>query len=202
MTLLLAMFPIYVMGNLHCLGMCGPIALMIGSSPYRGYYLLGRLISFTLAGTLAGMFGYVVATLLQPYHLAYLFSLSIGISMLLIGISILMGKSIGFPLFAYYEKKMSVLLLKKGPWALFLFGFCTIALPCGQTLLVFSACALSGSASTGTLNGMAFALLTTPSLLLAMQAKRFVAKAHGLYRPVVGGLAILVGLGAIYRGIL
>lgn len=202
MTLLFAMLPIYVMGNLHCLGMCGPLAMIIGASPYWGYYLLGRMVSFTMAGTLAGMFGYVIATLLKPYHLAPVFSLAIGGSMLGIGIFTLMGKSFAWPLLASYEKRMSSLLLKKGPWTLFLFGFFTVALPCGQTLLVFSACALSGSAATGTINGMAFALLTTPSLFLAMQAKRFVASAHRFYRPVVGVLAILVGLGAIYRGFL
>jgi sulfite exporter TauE/SafE len=202
MTLLIAMFPIYLMGNLHCLGMCGPLAMMIGNSPYRGYYLMGRMLSFTMAGALAGMFGYVIASLLQPYHLSYLFSLGLGISMLLIGAFILLGKSPGIPLLSRYEKKMSALLFHQGPWALFLFGFFTIALPCGQTLLVFSACALSGSAAAGTVNGLAFALLTTPSLLLAMHAKKFVNKAHKFYRPVVGVLAILVGIGAIYRGVL
>lgn len=195
------MLPVYIMGNLHCLGMCGPIAALIAASPYRAYYLLGRLISFTLAGSLAGAFGYVIAALLEPYHLAALFTVGIGISMVVIGVLLLLGKSVSWKGFALYEQKMGALLMKKGPMALFSFGFLTIALPCGQTLLVYSACALSGSMATGTLNGMAFALLTTPSLLLAMQARRFVQAAHAWYRPIVGGSALLVGFGAIYRGL-
>ena len=30
MTLFLAMLPIYLFGNIHCFGMCGPLAMMIG----------------------------------------------------------------------------------------------------------------------------------------------------------------------------
>jgi sulfite exporter TauE/SafE len=201
-TLLIAMLPVYLMGNLHCLGMCGPVAMLIGTSPYRGYYLLGRLISFTLAGTLAGAFGYVLASLLQPYHLSALISIGFGLSMVVIGVALFMGKNLILPGMQAVESKMGALLQQKGPLALFAFGFLTIALPCGQTLLVYSACALSGSIEVGTINGLAFALLTTPALVLAMQARRFVQSANRFYRPVVGGLALLVGTGAIVRGLI
>lgn len=195
------MLPVYIVGNLHCLGMCGPIAALIAASPFRGYYLLGRLSSFTLAGTLAGAFGYVVQAVLEPYRLTSLFSIVLGGAMVVSGTFILMGKSFGLKQFKYYEEKMAVLLMKKGPFALFAFGFLTIALPCGQTVLVYSACALSGSAIIGTLNGMAFALITTPSLLLAMQARHFVKAAHHLYRPVMGLSGVIVGGVAVYRGL-
>lgn len=202
MTLLVAMLPVYIMGNLHCLGMCGPVAMLIAASPYRGYYLLGRLFSFTLAGTLAGAFGYVLASLLQPYHLSALISIGFGLSMALIGVAILFGKSLILPGMHSIERKMGGLLHQKGAFSLFAFGFLTIALPCGQTLLVYSACALSGSIETGTINGLAFAVLTTPALILAMQARRFVKSADRFYRPIVGGLALFVGTGAIVRGLI
>lgn len=201
MNLLFAMLPIYVLGNLHCLGMCGPIAMLLGTSHYRAFYLLGRLISFTLAGTLAGLFGQVIGALLAAYHLSGWFSVVFGGVMAAGGISILLGWEL--PLlrrFAPMHDYLNRLLFTGEPWPLFLVGFFTIFLPCGQTLIVYSACALSGSAFVGTLNGLAFGLLTTPSLFLAMQAKRWMQGVKGWYQPLVGGMAVGIGVITVLRG--
>lgn len=200
MSLLFAMLPIYILGNLHCLGMCGPIAMLLGSSPYRIFYLLGRLISFTLAGTIAGLFGQVIGALLVTGW----FSVVFGSIMAAGGVSILLG--IELPLlrkFAPLHDYLNRLLFTGEPWPLFLVGFFTIFLPCGQTLIVYSACALSGSAFVGTINGFVFGLLTTPSLLLAMQAKRWMKGMKGMkgwYSPLVGGMAVCIGVITVLRG--
>ncbi len=206
MQLLAAMFPIYLLGNFHCIGMCGPIAMLLGRSPYRGFYLLGRLVSFTFAGFLAGAFGEVLAISLNAYHLAGLLSIVIGLVMALSGVFLL--GSIKTPFLWKIEKlahpfreKMNQLLFSQEPMPLFLVGFFTIALPCGQTLLVYSACALSGSAWIGTLNGFAFGLLTTPSLYLAMRGSGMLARIKKYYRPIVGGMSIAIGSVAILRGL-
>jgi sulfite exporter TauE/SafE len=60
MTLLLAMLPYYLLGNLHCLGMCGPLTMMLGAHRFRYFYFAGRLFSFTLAGGIAGELGAVL----------------------------------------------------------------------------------------------------------------------------------------------
>jgi hypothetical protein len=206
MHLLAAMLPIYILGNFHCIGMCGPIAMLLGRSPYRGFYLLGRLVSFTLAGFLAGAFGEVIAISLNAYNLAGMLSVIIGFVMALSGIFLL--GSIKTPYLGRIEKfaapfreKMNQLLFSKEPMPLFLVGFFTIALPCGQTLLVYSACALSGSAWIGTLNGFAFGLLTTPSLYLAMRGSSLFARIKKYYRPIVGSLSVAIGTVAILRGL-
>lgn len=206
MHLFVAMFPIYVLGNFHCIGMCGPIAMLLGRSPYFGFYLLGRLVSFTLAGFLAGAFGEVIAISLSAYHLAGLLSIVIGLVMAISGVFLLGGLKTPFlwkieKWIAPIREKMNQLLFSKEPMPLFLVGFFTIALPCGQTLLVYSACALSGSAWIGTLNGFAFGLLTTPSLYLAMRGSSLLARIKKYYRPVVGSLSIAIGAVAILRGL-
>lgn len=201
MSLLFAMLPIYVLGNLHCLGMCGPIAMLLGASPYRGFYLLGRLISFTLAGTIAGLFGEVIGAWLASHHLSGWFSVIFGGVMAGGGLSVLLG--IELPLlrkFAPLHDYLTKLLFTQEPWPLFLVGFFTIFLPCGQTLIVYSASALSGSALVGTVNGLAFGLLTTPSLFLAMQAKRWMNGMKGWYNPLVGGMAVCIGIVTVLRG--
>lgn len=206
MHLLAAMFPIYVLGNFHCIGMCGPIAMLLGRSPYRIFYLIGRLVSFTLAGFLAGAFGEVLAISLNAYNLAGSLSVVIGIVMAVYGAFLLLSLKTPFlwkieKWIAPFREKMNQLLFSKEPMPLFLVGFLTIALPCGQTLLVYSACALSGSAWIGTLNGFAFGLLTTPSLYLAMRGSSFLTRIKKYYKPIVGSMSVAIGAIAILRGL-
>lgn len=202
MALLAAMLPIYLMGNLHCLGMCGPIAMLLSRAPFRVFYLLGRLVSFTLAGFLAGAFGEVLAISLHQAHLSGLLSLVFGGLIFIFGCMILcnVSQSLALPL-GRFRDQLNQWLFSQEPWPLFLVGILTVALPCGQTLLVFSACALSGSAETGLLNGFAFGLLTTPSLYIAMRGAGWFMYLKRFYRPVVGGLSLLIGLVAILRAL-
>jgi sulfite exporter TauE/SafE len=201
MELLIAMLPIYIMGNVHCLGMCGPIAMWIGSSRFRLFYLLGRLIAFTFAGTIAGGLGEVIGAFLSAYHLSGFFSLILGVCMIGIGILTALGHAIPFPRHFNIQGALQRWLLIDEPWPLFLLGAMTIALPCGQTLLVYSACALSGSMAEGTCNGFVFGLLTTPALLLAMHARRWISKAKPWYEPIVAIAACGVGVLACLRGL-
>lgn len=205
MTLLLTMLPIYIFGNLHCIGMCGPLVMMLGQHRFRYFYFLGRLFSFTFAGLLAGGLGSVLELILKQYNIPAMTSFVFGGGILMLGIFALLGKQ--HPgahwiarTMAPFQKPLSLLIMKDSPWATFLFGFMTIALPCGQTIIVFSACALSGDAFIGMINGFAFALLTSPSLFIALQAHTFLNKAKKHYQTVMGLCALLVGTLALCRG--
>lgn len=205
MTLFWSMLPIYLLGNLHCLGMCGPLAMMLGAHRFRYFYFLGRVCSFTLAGMLAGEVGAVTALTLKVFHLPALTSFIFGGIFLGIGISNLMGWQ--YPGYARLAKileplnrNLGLLMLKDQPIPSFLFGFFTLLLPCGQTLLVFSACALSGSAAVGFWNGLAFSLITTPSLWLSMHAHKWMQFAKAYYQTALGIAAMGVAALAICRG--
>jgi sulfite exporter TauE/SafE len=206
MSLLLAMLPVYFFGNLHCLGMCGPLVAMIGQHRFRFFYFLGRLFSFTLAGTIAGGAGAVLAVFLNAYHLSAGMSFIFGGIIFLIGIYTLLGKQypgqLGLAkILAPFNRSISLLMLRDQPWPTFLFGFFTVALPCGQTLFVFSACALSGDMDVGFINGLAFAVLTSPSLFLAMNAHALFRGMKQYYNTIMGACALLVGFLAICRGL-
>jgi sulfite exporter TauE/SafE len=205
MPLFLSLLPLYLMGNLHCIGMCGPLVLLIGQHRTRYYYFLGRTLSFSLAGWLAGEMGAVLHVFLQAYHL------SAGISFLFafLAFGMAMGAfwSLPGPSFRWISawlgpinRSLSLLLLRDQPWPSFLFGFFTVALPCGQTVVVFSACALYGDPLVGLLNGCAFALLTSPSLFMAMQAKGFFQNLRRYYNVGMGCSALLIGGLALCRG--
>lgn len=206
MNLLAAMLPFYLMGNLHCMGMCGPLAMTLGAHRYRYFYFVGRLCAFTLAGTAAGGLGAVLNVYLSGLHLSAIASLLLGVVLIFFGALRLAGRA--FPGQFYFAKmlskangRLSLLILRDMPLATFLFGFLTIALPCGQSLVVFSACALSGSLSIGALNGFAFALLTSPALWLAMKAQFFLNKAKKYYHLFNTLFFLLVGCAAVLRGL-
>jgi sulfite exporter TauE/SafE len=207
MTLFFSLLPLYLFGNLHCLGMCGPLVMLIGQHHYRFFYFAGRLLSFSLAGLVAGELGAVLHVFLKRYYLAESVSLIGGMILMGWGVYKLIGKPVGIkmtrqkPLLTHIQQWISTLLLKDKGWSAFLFGFLTVALPCGQSLVVFSACALVGNAWIGLGNGFAFALLTTPSLILAMHTLTVFKKLKQYDRAVLGVSSLFVGLLACCRGL-
>lgn len=206
MSLLLTMLPIYIFGNLHCMGMCGPLVMMIGHHRYRYCYFLGRLVSFTMTGMVAGEAGAVLYLFLKEYQIPALSSFIFAFVILTVGLYSLMGWQ--YPGYHWLSKRMasanrslSLLMLQDKAWPAFLFGFFTILLPCGQTLVVFSACALSGSLWVGFINGFVFALLTSPALFLAMNAQAFLYKGKRYYNTLMGISSLFIGGLALCRGL-
>lgn len=204
MALFWTMFPFYLIGNLHCLGMCGPLVAMIGRHRYRHAYFFGRLLSFGLAGMAAGEAGAILQGTLQHYRISEALTFSLGLLMLGVALISWTGwsPSISSPIiFRRINRSISLLMLKDTIATTFLFGLLTVALPCGQSLVVFSACALTGSAWVGLFNGAAFALLTSPSLWIAMHAAKWFQAAKTHYRRLVACAACFAGAMAICRGL-
>lgn len=205
MSLFLTMLPIYLFGNLHCIGMCGPLVALLGRHHYRWYYFLGRTVAFGLAGWIAGALGAVLDAALAAYHVPAVTSFVFGTVIITAGTCTILGRPIP-GITALMQKmsgpnqKLSLLLLKDRRWPTFLFGMGTILLPCGQTLLVYSAIALIGDPWVGLINGLAFAVLTSPSLFLAMHAVQLLGPLKRHYNTIVGVMALLVGALAICRG--
>lgn len=205
MTLFFTLLPLYLFGNLHCMGMCGPLVMLIGQHRFRYFYFAGRTLSFALAGLIAGEVGAVLNAVLQTYHIPIATSFLFGTLLIITGFYTLAQRQ--YPGFAWLSarlahanKSLSLLMLQDKMWPTFLFGFFTLFLPCGQTLIVFSACALTGEWQTGLFNGFAFALLTSPSLVVAMHANKLFKYAKNYYNVIIGGSAIVIGLLAYCRG--
>lgn len=201
MTLFFTLLPVYLLGNVHCLGMCGPLVLMIGQHRFRNLYFLGRLLSFGIAGMIAGELGAVLNVFLNYYHISAAASFLFGTIIFIIGL-----QSFGYIHWQILKPSskinhfISSLLLKDTGWTTFLFGFFTVLLPCGQTLIVFSACALSGDPLVGLINGMALAALTSPALFMAMRAHVLFKKVKHYYNAALGVCSLIIGTLAICRG--
>jgi len=206
MSLFLSLLPLYIFGNLHCAGMCGPLVMLLAKHRYRWYYFLGRLCSFSLIGLLSAEMGSLVTLSFHYFHLASLFSLLIGSAIIGVGITLLLRISLPGQTWlakrtAGISGRLAILMARDHLLPTFLFGFLTILLPCGQTIVVFAACALSGSPLSGLFNGFAFALLTSPSLIAAMHATTFFSKLKQAYPLLVGLATITIGLLACLRGL-
>lgn len=181
--------PLFLLANLHCLGMCGPIALMLGKSRWRLFYLVGRATGFALAGLFCAGFGMVVSV--QSFHLSALLSLLIGLILIASALVPLFGK-LAF-LLEPLNKKMTLLLLKDQWWPTLLFGLSTVFLPCGQSLLVYSLAALTGDPLEGMATTLLFALLTTPSLLFAFEMRRLLQRFYSHCNRLLTTLTLLIG---------
>lgn len=177
-----------LLSSTHCLVMCGgivggltislPLEIRKDSRLLLKFllaYSLGRILSYAVAGLLAGLFGefLVNAFSLQESHAQILFALS---TMILVGIGLHIAGWL--PEFAQLEKigvrlwgriepvAHSLLPVKSVSQALFL-GFLWGWLPCGMTYSVLIWSALLGDALLGALAMAAFGLGTVPGILMA-----------------------------------
>jgi len=191
MSLTLSLLPLYLSGNLHCLGMCGPLAHTLSHHRFKHYYFFGRLLSYTLVGALSGALGFLAS-------FGGFASLSIFIGSILV----ILALNQFYPLhFKWRTPNFVALIMKDTPFSTFSFGALTVLLPCGQTLIVFAALALSESFWIGALNGFLFALLTSPSLLLAMKIKKWIPKSDRIAKLIAFTTSFAIGLISILRGL-
>lgn len=201
-----------LLGGVHCVGMCGGIvaatalqgeqrpALLLG-------YNLGRVVSYVLAGALAGLIG--SAALLSQHLLPVQQSLYL----LAQGMLILLGLYLaGFNASVLWvERGGAVLWRRVQPWlarfvpvntagravaAGALWGW----LPCGLVYSVLILALAQGSAGGGALLMLAFGLGTLPNLLaMGWMAQRLrVLKAQPWLRRVAGLVVIAMGVAGLW----
>lgn len=164
---------------------------MLGKTPHRHLYFLGRALSFSLMAGLWALFGMALVGPEMQLVISGLFTLW--------ALTLFFGWSIkAFDWSKHYASRwnqsLSMLLLKQTAWSTFLFGFFTVFLPCGQSLVVFSACALAGSFWVGFFNGFAFALITSPALVLALSAQSWIRVYIPNYKKLMACSALFLAL--------
>ncbi len=180
--------------SVHCLGMCGPLACSfcmkspIGQSNASrllsiGSYHGGRLISYTLAGLLAGALGASIARVFTG-TIGHLLPWAMVVLFLVIGFGL--ERKLHPPrwISRFFPKKAAAQAGQSQsailpPLAL---GLATVLLPCGPLYMVLAVAVVSGSATSGAEFMAAFALGTIP-LIAVMQSS--VAAAGGWLSPTI-----------------
>lgn len=198
-------------GSLHCVGMCGPIALALPvhnksvAHRYLGatLYNLGRSLTYALLGTLVGLLGAGIS--LAGYQQGL--SIFMGVS-LLVMLAITRGKGWGRPLpflqrpLFRLKQQLGALLQPHRRGSLFLIGLLNGLLPCGFVYL-----ALAAAASTGSILGSAaymglFGLGTLPLMLgLTLAGNALKLRFNHYLQPVLAGLTLGLALLLIARGL-
>lgn len=177
-------FTIGLVGSLHCVGMCGPIALAL---PYQGkhrwvaaanvlLYNGGRVITYALLGLIIGTLG-------KGLFLAGLqtqVSIGLGILLLIIALFSINVEAglLRIPAFAklngWVKQRLSALLRHHNRASLLFIGMLNGLLPCGLVYM-----AVVGAVATGhALEGMAymslFGLGTIPLMMATALAGQFI----------------------------
>jgi sulfite exporter TauE/SafE len=199
-------------GSLHCVGMCGPIALALPGKganlwrilPGRMLYQFGRILGYAVLGGLMGMLGQGAALAGMQQGL----SIGLGIALLL-GILLAANwesRIVRLPIldkfFLWLQKSMRPLMQDARPHRLFNLGVLNGFLPCGFVYL-----ALAGSLSfpayhQSILYMVLFGLGTLP-LMLAMSLAGGVMgpMLKRSWRPLLRGISLVFACYLILRGL-
>jgi sulfite exporter TauE/SafE len=204
-------FLVGLLGGGHCVGMCGGIVGAVTMSlpkarpktPFFLAYNLGRILSYTAAGVLAGLVG------ASSFFLEHV----LPIEKLLYGLSSVMLIVLGLYLagiwrgVTYLEQVGSVLWKKLQPYSKRFLPVRSIKqalalgalwgwLPCGLVYSVLVAALATGSALGGGLLMLAFGLGTLPALLaMGMAAVNLKSVLQNAWVRRLSGLAVF-GFGA------
>lgn len=205
-------FTIGLLGSLHCVGMCGPIAM---SLPYQSssrlktagnalLYNFGRIAAYGLLGGLIGLLG-------QGLFVAgFQRNTSVGMGILLLVIALfsinveskILSLSAVNHFYFKIKNQLARLLKNQHKSSLFLIGFLNGFLPCGLVWLAIAGAVTMGSIFDGMSYMILFGLGTLPLMLLTSLAGnwaglRFRNFLKKLMPAFLAGFALLF----IFRGL-
>lgn len=202
-----------LMGSLHCVGMCGPIAFMLPVDRNSNLkkltqifiYHTGRLFAYGIMGLVFGFLGKG----LFVFGMQQKLSIIIGIIMIVV--VLLPYKTFGkynlskpvYKLISKVKNRLGKALQKKTPDTFLTIGFLNGFLPCGLVYMgLFGAIAM-GNPWKGSLYMVLFGMGTIPLMttaiyfsgLLKGAARQKIQKMIPVFVIVIGVLFILRGLG-------
>jgi len=208
---ILAAFLVGLVGSLHCIGMCGPIAIALpvpdssNLSFFTGriLYNLGRVVTYSFLGAILGLLGGRIALAGAQQVVSIILGVIIIIAVLLprkyknFFAQHPITQKLAQPL-----KENIGVLFKKGTFsAMFLIGILNGFLPCGLVYVALAGAIASGDAISGAAVMILFGLGTVPAMFAASLFGKFInIGIRTKIRKAVPVLAILLGVIFILRG--
>jgi sulfite exporter TauE/SafE len=202
-----------LMGSLHCVGMCGPIAFMLPVDQTNNYkkfgqifiYHFGRLMAYGIIGLVFGFLGKGLSIFGAQQKL----SIAIGVIMILVVLipyKIFNKYNLSKPIYKVISKVKNQLgkeLKKKSSDTFLTIGFLNGFLPCGLVYMALFGAIAMGNALQGSLYMMLFGLGTVPLMTTAIYfsgllkggIRQKVQRVIPVFVVVIGLLFILRGLG-------
>lgn len=200
-----------LISSFHCVGMCGPIAMMLPldrSSQAKKtaqllLYHLGRLTAYSALGLIFGLLG-------KGFYLAGMqqqLSIMVGVFMILIAIvpeKVFMKYNFSRPVYTIISKVKSTLgkqFRKKSNSALFLIGLLNGFLPCGLVYAALFGALAMQNAPLGITYMALYGLGTIPMLSAAAYAGSFLSNGfRSKLQKVIPVVTVIIGTLFILRG--
>lgn len=207
----LALFLVGLLGGTHCVGMCGGIvgALSLGGEPRWSLHLAynsGRILSYGLAGALAGALGAASVSAGGQWPLRtglYLFAnlmlLAMGLYLLGLTRALAFTERLGQGLWRRLQPLSRPFLPARRVSQALPLGMVWGWLPCGLVYSALASAISTGSALQGALLMLAFGLGTLPNLLMA--GILFARLNEFVRRPIVRTLSGMLVLGFGVHGL-
>ncbi|CAL2088907.1 DsbD_2 domain-containing protein [Tenacibaculum sp. 190524A05c] len=204
-------FILGLLGSLHCLGMCGPIAFMLPldrTNQVKQFFQLmsyhsGRLLTYGLLGVLFGLLGRGFELFIFQQHL----SIFTGALMIII----IMFPKLVYQLKAtealntYISKIKSTLgkeLKQKSNDTFFAIGFLNGFLPCGLVYMALLGAVATHSTFQGSLYMIVFGLGTIPLMSSIVYIGKFTnLRLNRYFKKVIPMVVIAIGVLFILRGL-
>lgn len=201
-----------LMGSLHCIGMCGPIAFMLPLDRNRpalrytqlGMYHLGRALSYGIIGLVFGLLGKGLYLFGFQQKLSIILGL-IMIATVLIPSRFFKGWTLTRPLYRLIAKVQSAMghqFKRRSPDTFLTIGFLNGFLPCGLVYMALIGAMALASASQGALYMIVFGLGTLPLMSAAALFAKFIKGKWAIrVRKAIPIFVVLIGLLFILRGL-
>lgn len=207
-------FSLGLFGSLHCIGMCGPLALAV-PVPHQNIlqkiggtlqYNLGRILTYALLGLVLGLTGEGITGLFRG--LQNKLSVIMGV---FIFIYVFMPRTLAqrLPLagmlnqwFEMLRSRLGQLFFKRNVHTLWIIGLLNGLLPCGMVYLALASSLASGTALKGMWFMTAFGVGTLPAMmsitlfghLLPINIRRYANRMVPYFLVFLGALLVLRGL--------
>ncbi len=201
-----------LLGSLHCLGMCGPIAFMLPLDQSNGVkktaqlsiYHFGRLLAYGMIGLLFGLLGKGLSLFgIQQ-------KLSIGIGVLMIVLVLIPGKYLNghkmlspiYSIIGRVKSKLGAELKKKTPDTFLTIGFLNGFLPCGLVYVALLGAIAMGSPLEGGFYMMIFGMGTVPLMSLVVYSKGMFSRSiKSKIQKLIPVFVVIIGILFIVRGL-
>lgn len=206
--MLLEGFLIGLLGSLHCIGMCGPIALLIPTSkkPVLKFiqiitYNLGRVLTYSMFGLVFGLLGESLRLAkIQQYT-----SVVIGLVLIVIVVMSFFSSSsesklnkLTMRLFNPVKKQLGKLLTQNRK-NLLLIGVLNGFLPCGLIYFALAASLTTSSITNSVIFMALFGLGTLPAMMFFMYFKSYINAKINVKR-IVPYMLLAMGVLLVLRG--
>jgi hypothetical protein len=206
-----SMFMLGILGTGHCIGMCGPLVIAFpsrsGGFVSHLYYHLGRIITYTVIGSVIGGIGAglaEIATVTGGNYPVWVTRIQMGASIVAAIFLLIFGlarlgiiREPGWMNLASpnkipgYRKLLKSSFTKKRQTEMLLLGMMMGLLPCGLSFGAFSRVLPSGSPIHGAAMVFIFALGTLPGLLLLGTGASGFARRYQTHSDILAGLLMI-----------